>query len=206
MEIKKTKSINLNQFFNVKFNKRYPIISCMFAIAGIIVGVIIQAVNEYAKSGTISIFTQFYSQNSNHGFFEIFFSGFIYNMLIIVFLMFLGFSAVGFAFVYIAPFFKGMGIGALCGYIYSAYLFKGVLYCCVLIFPTAVIEFATIILACNESVQMSHDILKTIQKNGDAEFEIRTDLFALRYAIIAFATAVASILYSIGSIVFFRFL
>lgn len=206
MKPENVKQIRLDKFFNVKFNKKYPIIFYTITSVGIAVGVIFQALNDSVKSGTAEAFSLFYSENPQKSFFGIFASSFSVNALIAAILLFLGFCAVGFAFVYAVPFFSGLGIGAVCGYIYSSYLLKGVMYCAVLIFPTYLIEAFALILACNESVQMSLDILRLIRKNGDSEERIRTDLFLLRYAVIMLISAISSLLYSIGVLLFFRLL
>lgn len=206
MKVKATKVIDLDKFFNVEFNKKYPIISSACAILGIVAGVILQAINNSLESNIEEIFTEFYSINSSRSVPEIFLSSFAENIVLIAILMFFGFSCVGFAFVYVMPLFKGLGIGAVCSYIYSAYLFKGVAYCSLFVFPVAVIQLFAIVLACNESVQMSQDILQLIRKNGNTETRIRTDLYVLRYAVITFMIAFSSIIYSIGVLIFFRFL
>lgn len=204
MKFRTTKTIDLDKFFNVEFNKKYPIISCASAMLGIIGGVILQSVEKTVGDGSAGIFNEFYMQNATRSVPGIFLSSFAENMLIIAFLMFLGFSSVGFAAVYIAPIFKGLGVGAVCSYIYSSYLFKGVAYCALAVFPAAALQFVAIILACNESAQMSRDILRLIRKNGAAETKIRTDLYLLRYAVITSVTALSSILYSVGVGLFFK--
>lgn len=200
------KAIAINKFFNVEFNKKYPITFYITASVGIAVGVIFQALNDDVKIGTAEAFESFYMGNSQRSAIEIFASSFSVNMLFAAFLLFLGFCAIGFAFVYIVPFFSGLGIGAVCGYIYSSYLLKGVLYCALLVFPTALIGLFALILACNESAQMSLDILRLIRKNGDTDERIRADLFLLRYAVIVIILAFASLVYSVGVLVFFRLL
>lgn len=204
MRVKASKTVDLNKFFNVEFNKKYPIISCASAMLGIIGGVILQSIDKTVGDGTGGLFNEFYTLNSSRSVPEIFLSSFLSNMLIIVFLMFLGFSSVGFAAVYAAPVFKGLGVGSACSYIYSAYLFKGVAYCALVIFPVAAVQFFAVILACNESTQMSRDILRLIRKNGAAETKIRTDLYLLRYAVITAMTAVSSLIYSVGAVLFFK--
>ncbi|MDD6021224.1 MAG: stage II sporulation protein M [Acutalibacteraceae bacterium] len=204
MKVKATKIIDIDKLFKVELNKKNPIISCVSAMLGIAAGVILQALSPTVGSGTDKLFLSFYSLNSDRSIPEIFASSFVYNMFIIMLLMFLGFSAVGFALVYILPFFKGLGVGAVCSYIYSAYLFKGVAYCALFVFPVAVLQFLAIILACNESAQMSADILDLIRKNSSAEAKIRSDLYVLRYIIITAAVAVSSLIYAVCVMLFFK--
>lgn len=206
MKIKNTKIIDIDKLFNVEFNKKYPVASCVAAIFGIASGVVLQSVSESVKNETTDAFLNFYNQNALKSFGEVFLSSFAVNMITIIFLMFLGFSSVGFAFVYAAPVFKGLGIGSVCSYIYSSYLFKGVAYCALVVFPASLIALIAIMLACNESIQMSQDILKLIRKNGDTQVKVRTDLYALRYAVITVTTALSSLIYAVGVVLFFRFL
>ncbi len=206
MKVKATKVIDISKFFNVEFNKKYPIVTSVFAAIGIICGVVLTVINETAEIGAAEIFTKFCTVNQSLGVPEMVISSFLQNIIIILFLMFLGFSSVGYLFVYLAPFFKGLGLGAMCGYIYSSYLLKGVAYCCFLIFPAAVLQLFALMLACNESIQMSKDIQNIIRKNGNTETKIRTDLYVLRYAVITFAVLLAAVLYSIGVVLFFRLL
>ncbi len=205
MEIKRTKTFDITKLFNINFKKKYPILSSAFIAVGITVGVILQSVQDSTQSEIETLFKKFFTENSDRSFFEIFLSDFALNTLITVILVFLGFSAIGAYFVYAVPFFKGLGVGAVCGYIYSAYLLKGVIYCTLLIFPSAIVGFIAIILACNESIQMSHDILLMIKSNGDTEVKVQTKQFALRYAVISATVALSSLMYSIGCGIFFRF-
>lgn len=206
MRIKEMKIIDIDKIFNAEFNKKFPVLSCTAAVFGIIFGVVLQAVGENVGNETADIFSRFYTLNAARSVPGIFLSSFAVNMLIIAFLMFLGFSSVGFIFVYVAPLFKGLGIGSVCSYIYSAYLLKGVTYCALLIFPASVLSLLAIILACNESIQMSQDILRLIKNSGNAETKIRTDLYALRFAVFTVATALSSLIYAVGTVLFFRIL
>ena len=64
MKFRTTKTIDLDKFFNVEFNKKYPIISCASAMLGIIGGVILQYVDKTVGDGSAGIFNEFYTQNA----------------------------------------------------------------------------------------------------------------------------------------------
>ena len=118
--------------------------------------------------------------------------------------MFMGLCAVGFPFLYTVPFVKGLGIGAMLGYIYSFHGIKGVLYSALTVFPAAAIEFFAINLACNESYQMSLDILSLIKNKKRDNAEPDMKLYIIRYLIIFAVLIISSIVYSVSSKLFFK--
>ncbi len=206
MKLKATKIISLNKnIINNDISKKNPVIFCGISILGIITGVVLQSINTVIISGSTQKFNDFIQINAQKNFRELFVGNLSYNMVYIIVPMFLGLSAAGFFLVYAVPFFKGLGIGAVCALIYSSYAIKGILYCLIIVFPVALIQFAAIILSCSESYQMSVDLFSLIRKEETAE-EIKIHFFFLRYLIILLIITTASLLYGICNQVFFRFL
>lgn len=204
MKIRATKIIDLNNgLLKNSYNKINPVVFTVISVIGITAGVCIQSLNATLNQDFFGKFNEFLSVNATKTFAELFAGNIIYNLIFLLFPFFLGMSAFGFAFIYLIPLIKGLGIGSACGLIYSSYGLTGIGYCLLIIFPVALIQFITIILSCSESCQMSSDIFSALRKENIAE-EIRMKMFFLRYAIIAVITLISSIVYAVCNLLFFK--
>ena len=89
----------------------------------------------------------------------------VFVYLIIVYVS--GLCAVGIPFISAVPFFRGLGLGMICGYLYKTYELTGIGYCLLTIYPGAVLSVAALIYACNEGALMSVDTLSAIERKKE---------------------------------------
>ena len=73
-----------------------------------------------------------------------------------------GLCAIGFPFLALAPFLRGLGLGAVFGYLYSTKALAGVGYCMLILLPGAILSTATLLIGCREDrkstrLNSSHD-------------------------------------------------
>ncbi len=202
----KARIIKLNKnVLNLSEANRRPLIFLISTVLGIGSGVLVQTLSSLSVDSQINgLFENFANVNSTGGFFEIFLGNALYNLAYILIPLFLGLGCVGFAFLYAVPFVKGLGVGSVCAYIYSAYLIKGIGYCALIVFPASSLQFLALILACNESSLMSRDILSVITNGKSDEKNIKMNMYALRYAVIAGFSLLGSLLFTLGNLLFFK--
>lgn len=203
MQVKATKIIDLNKTKLIKSNiTKMPVILFISAITGILSGVLLEIITEYVNKSSASYFEAYISQTLNKSVIENLAGYFIYNFGFIFFSFIMGLCSIGSIFLIPVPFFKGIGIGALCGYIYSSYMFKGMIYCTVLVFPASLILFISIILACNESYYMSKDINSKLNSGIESSYGLQMNMYYLRYAVIFAVFTVSALMYSLSVYLF----
>lgn len=199
MKIKVTGLINKDKFnaFSLNSNRKNPIIFTLAAIVGISVGVVCETIYFDVYSTIIVNYVGYFNQNSCLSFIKSALTYTAYNSIFIMFSMILGVCAVGRNFLSIIPFVKGLGIGAACACMYSAYAFKGVIYSALIIFLPALLELIAIILACSESFLMSKEILLLITQKENENTVPDMRLYVLRYAVIMLITVFSGIMYAL---------
>lgn len=186
MKIKATGLLNKKTekvFGDIKSGKT-AIVMTAFSILGICIGVLCETINNDVYSTVNGYYDDYLLKISEVSFFRLFLKCSAYNSILIIAAMLLGMCAVGNVLLYVIPFIKGLGIGTVCAYIYSAYAIKGVLYSAVIIFPAALIQLISIILSCCESSFMSKEILSLIEHKENENAEPNTRLYILRYCVI----------------------
>ena len=105
---------------------------------------------------------------------------FITNSALYFLNLFLGFSVIGFPFIMIIPFLKGLGLGAISGFLYSAYKLSGFGYCMLFIYPCNILCVYALIQACNNSAEYSRNAyLKALKSKGQYE-KNETRVYLLR--------------------------
>lgn len=183
--------------FSSENNKKYPIMFTVWAMIGIVSGVVCETIFSDVYT-TISVnYVDYLSNLGLSNTLTIMLNCTAYNAVFILMAMFLGMSVSGTIIIYMIPFVKGLGIGCVCSYIYSAYAIKGVLYCSLIVFPAALIQLIAIILACSESRQMCGDITNLVSKKEKENVKIEIDFYILRYMIIAGLILISALIYSL---------
>ena len=150
-------------------NTRMILLLLMFS-AGIIAGALLLKSDSQFMLKISEIFYSFSFSRGEQGTFNNFGDSFLFNGLIIILNMFLGFSVIGCPFIMLLPLFKGLGIGAVSGYLYSAYKFSGLGYCLLLIYPGAIVSSFALMTACRDSYEYSRNAYcKAIKGKGQYE-------------------------------------
>lgn len=119
--------------------------------------------------------------------------------------IFLAFSLIGYPFIMLLPFFRGMGMGIVCGFLYSAYKLTGLGYSILVIYPGAIVSTAAFLLACNDSCEYSKNAyLKAIQGRGQFE-KNETKVYLIRQLIFSGVCAASAFIDALFSKIFSGF-
>lgn len=192
---------NLKEFYK---NSRIYILVLMFA-AGIIIGAVSVNSETFLSEKITKIADVFSAQREGQGITEIFINSFSVNGLFSVLGVFLGFSLIGYPILIWLPFLKGLGLGAFCGYLYSAFALSGIGYSVAIIYPGAIVSAFALVLSCNDACDYSKNaFLKSICGKGQFEKD-ETKIFVIRQLIFITVTAASSFIDALVSIGFSRF-
>lgn len=115
------------------------------------------------------------------------------NLLFLAVAFIAGLCAMGLPFLALLPFVRGLGMGAVFGYLYSAKALAGVGYCLLILLPGAILSTATLLIGCREGITMSFDVFSVIngKKTLDGYHNFR--LYCIRFGILLALLACASL-------------
>ncbi len=185
-------------------NSRIYILAIIFS-AGIFIGalsinsgsVIIDKISNIIDSYTIL--------KAGQGITENFLNSFASNFLFIAVNLFFAFSLIGYPFIFWIPFLKGLGIGSVCGFLYSVYKLIGLGYSLFTVIPGALVSTFALLSACNNSCEYSKNAyLKAVIGKGQFE-KGETKIFLIRQLIFMGICAISSFIDAIFSFIFLRF-
>ncbi len=204
------KSKNKYKVYNGKIikefleNSRFFILIALFAF-GIIFGAV-----TIGKSGNITneikeLISNFTMLRAGQGMLENFCNSLFVNLFFGGCSVFLAFSIIGYPFIMILPFVRGVAVGAVSGYLYSAYKLTGLGYSLLMIYPAALISVTALIFIFNESCEYSSNAyLKSITGKGIYKKD-ETKIFLIRQLIFIGITAAGALIDAVSAMLFSRF-
>lgn len=185
-------------------NSRIFVLIIIFA-GGIITGAIsLKKDNEFIAQ-IQSFISSFALQRAGQGGFEIFINSLLVNVAFSLTAVFFSFSVVGYPLILMLPFARGLAVGVVGGYLYSAYKFMGLGYCLLMIYPGAVLSVALLLLIFNESCEYSKNVYsKAILGRGQFE-KNETRYFLIRILVFTAFSATGALADAAGARLFSRF-
>lgn len=185
-------------------NSRIYILSAIFA-AGIIIGASTVKSDLFVVEKLVSLIDSYTLLKSGQGIIYNFCNSLSISGLFIGAGLFLGFSLIGYPFIMWLPLLRGMGLGVVCGYLYSTYKLIGLGYSLLIIYPGAIVSTFAFILVCNDSCEYSKNAYaKAIQGRGQFEKD-ETRVYLMRQLVFLGITAVSAIIDAVFSSAFSRF-
>lgn len=165
-------------------NSRIFFLALLFAI-GIISGALLVKNQSESIIRICEIAENFIRNRAEKGIGENFFDSLKMCLTFNFMSTFFGFSLIGYPFVMWLPFLRGLGFGALSGYMYSAYKLTGLGYCILTVYPGAIVSVFSFLIACNDSCEYSKNAFaKAIKGRGQFEKD-ETKFFLTRQLIFA---------------------
>lgn len=185
-------------------NSRIYLLVILFA-AGILVGAISINGSSAIIEKLTSLIDSYALLKAGQGITENFCNSLSVSGLFIAINIFLGFSLIGYPFIMWLPFLRGMGMGTVCGYLYSSYRLSGLGYSLLIIYPGALVSTFAFVLACNDSCEYSKNAFsKSIQGRGHFEKD-ETKVYLIRQVVFLGICAVSAIIDALFSMGFSRF-
>ena len=155
-----TRTNNLNQglkgvAFFIKKNKLL-ILMTLFFLLGMILGTLTINASDSTIINRMSFLVSSYlDKRIKQPFFTTFCSSFFSVFIYMIITYFLGFCAISTPFIFFVLIFRGLGLGMSMGYLYAYYGIQGMLFCTVMILPTAVISTVILLFASRDAQRLS---------------------------------------------------
>lgn len=185
-------------------NSRIYFLSGMFAI-GIIIGAAAIKGDSVIISKIAELTESFTATRTQQGIIENFCNSLSVSAVFLAGDLFLGFSLIGYPLLMWLPFFRGMGLGIVSGYLYSAYKMLGLGYSVLIIYPGAIVSTFAFILACSDSCEYSKNAFaKSIRGRGQFEKD-ETKVYLIRHLIFLGICAASALIDALFSVAFSRF-
>ena len=185
-------------------NSKIYFLSAFFAI-GIIIGASAIKGDSAIVSKIAELIDSYTLIKSGQGGLENFCNSLSVSGSFIAVNIFLGFSLIGYPRIIWLPFFRGLGIGAVSGYLYSVYKLTGLGYSVLIIYPGAIVSTLAFILACSDSCEYSKNaFMKAIRGRGQFE-KNETKYYIIRQLMFLLICAFSSLTDSLLSGAFSRF-
>ena len=182
---KKTVVLKRRKMNLPKFDYRNFFFLSLF-ICGLILGVLtIKDDNTELNNVLKSFFVNYLSEKSVKTILECFLETFVLILIIPLFCFIAGLCAVGGPIIIAIPTLIGIVVGMATGILYSQYTLQGLGYSALIIMPSAAIVIGTLLKCCNESINMSLEIIYMI--SGGNHGNTRTNVlkeYCLRYLVL----------------------
>lgn len=185
MRKSKYKIYNGKAIKDILESSRLILFAILFAI-GIILGAkVIKSDNIFLNEQIKILLNSFTMNRAGQGLLSNFSESLFSVILFSSVSVFLGFSLIGYPFLIIMPLIRGMGIGAVCGYLYSAYKFTGLGYSLLMIYPGTIFTTLSLLLICNDCCEYSKNAyFKAISGRGQFEKD-ETKIFLTRQIVLS---------------------
>lgn len=151
--------------------------------------------SEYADS--------FQTQRTTTSFFQLFTDTLSDNSFLLIFLFICGFCSIAQPVEFLAPFYKGLGLGAGISQIYMNKGSKGVLIVAVLIVPYAVIICSALLFAVKESIRYSNRyFIRGVSSRNRCGLAYYTKSYCIRYLLYEILILIGSLVDALCSFLF----
>lgn len=201
--MKKRTRTNNYSFIHGSFNLKeiitdnYKIILILIVFAlGIIYSLLSYQTAHSGTSPLLTLLSKQYEIKSEQAFLDSFYNALTVNGIYFIIVFLFGLCAIGFPVVICMPFIYGMTCGFQITYLYITYQAKGIGYAALMVLPMAILFGIILLLATEQGVTMSWDILSAIQDGRKPGITITVYLkrfFIFAIAVIA-VTALVTLL------------
>lgn len=172
--------------------------------AGIITGAVSINIDAIITEKLNLLIESYTIMKNGQGIVENFCNSLTINGVFLIFNILFGFSLIGYPFIIWLPFLRGMGIGTVCGYLYSTYRLRGLGYSVLIIYPSAAVSAFAFILACCDSIDYSKNAyMKSIKGRGQFEKD-ETKIYIIRQVVFLGITVLSSFIDSLFTTSFSR--
>lgn len=184
--------VNLKQL--IIQNYQMILILIVFAL-GIIYSLLSYQTAHSGTSSLLSILAKQYEIKATQTFLDCFYNALINNGIYFLVVFLFGLCAIGLPVLIFVPFVYGMTAGFQVTYLYMTYQGKGIGYAALMVLPMAVIFGVILLLASEQGIRMSWDILSAIQDGRRPRITIT--VYLKRFFIFALATVFVTALLSL---------
>ena len=194
------KAFNLKKINNLKNESDREVKGLIITVALFTAAVILGSGTLKHSSDFAGEYSDFFSQylinRTNEKIYTIFFNSISLNLLLLLLINFAGLCCIGIPILILLVLLKGFGFGFFAGYLFSQFSINGIGYYLITVFPGAVITNTMLLIASNNSVFLSSDILSVSLAKKQADANLLKNYIKQNIIVIA-AYIIASIIDSI---------
>lgn len=191
----------LKEFFQ---NSRILVLTVLFII-GIILGALFIKMNNDIYKELEKYVESYMYVKTGQGIWEIFCNSMLSNITFLASSLFLAFSLIGYPIIIWVPFLRGLGFGAVCGFLYLNYKLSGFGYSILTILPGATLSSFALISVCNFGCEYSKNaFLKSVSGKGVFE-KGETKILLVRHFVLSVICLFSSLFDAVLSYAFLRF-
>jgi len=165
-------------------------------IMGLFAGVLtVRGYRGNVPAYVTDLFDSYFKARSGQPFFATLFNSFS-STIFLFFLAFLsGLCALGAPATLLISGFRGLGLGLVTGYLFSAFGLKGVAYSVLLVIPVGFLSCMALVFACSGSLEFSGHLFRTLRHGAPKTVELPAEfrLYCLRYLFLLILLCVAAL-------------
>jgi hypothetical protein len=199
---KKTVVLKRRKMNLPKFDYRNFFFFSLF-FCGLILGVLtIKDDNTELNNVLKTFFVNYISRKNAISILECLLDSSILTLTIPFFTFILGLCAVGGPIIIAIPTFVGIVVGMATGILYSQYTLQGLGYCALVIMPSVAIVIGTLLKSCNESINMSVEIIYMIIGGNRTTRTNELKEYCIKYLVLCVPFILAAVLNTVSFKIF----
>ena len=187
-------------------NWKFLTMGCLL-LFGMVVGALVVRNASILESGSLKILVDgFSTERASQSAWSTFLHSFVAVLPFFGVSFLLGLCAAGVFLIPLIPFFRGLGLGATMGYLYTTHGWQGVAFCALLIIPPALLSSVALISACREALRFSISLCGQMLPHGKSQrMWPAFRRYLLRFLMLLFLLCVAAAVDMLFSASFSRF-
>lgn len=201
--LKKTVVLKRRKMNLKRFDYRSFFFFSLF-LCGLILGVLtVKNDNNELNNALKSFLINYISRKNSISVLECLLDSSFLTFIIPIFTFVLGLCAVGGPIIIATPTFVGIVVGMATGIFYSQYALQGLGYCALVVMPCTAITVGTLLKCCNESINMSFEIIYMIigGKNSATKTNELKE-YCLKYLVLCVPFVLAAVLNTVSFKIF----
>ena len=200
--------LNLSKFQILDFLKAnvYSIVSFLFLILGVVLGLIIFNDFKIIPNLLEKFFGWYIELRQSSDFLKIVFDSFLKSTLLFLIIFVSGTSLFGVVTVPLINSFFGLFYGAAVSYLYSTFAIKGVAFNAVIFLPSNLVLLVFLVLAARLSVKFSLEIAKlTLPNTAQGDLFLLFKEYSIKYLLVCLGGVISALIDGITAISMLRF-
>ena len=189
---------------SLKKNRRILIMMLLFA-AGMIIGALsLKKADSYLSGAFSDMFSVYIRSKSSQSLGMNFINSLAVNASCMLAGLVVGLGAFGLPLIWILCRRRCVGMGMLCGYLYSNFALRGLGYCVLVIYPGLILAIFALLLACSAGINSSYEMLLSLSSAKAQRGEGSIKIYCMRFLIICILIVLAAVTDAAASKLFCR--
>ncbi len=177
----------------LKNNQKLIILTFLFIIGLLLGASCVKNSNEFMLDRIKELIDAFFLKKTNQSILKNFSSFFLSDMLFIIISAACGLCIIGEPAIWALPFIRGLGIGAITGYLYNNFNINGFMFSLLYIIIPSTISVSFLIICCKENILSQKELRQKLNNQSTESGNQYLKLFAVRNLIISAFTSISAL-------------